>query len=136
MGKLVQAVKSTVEGKRVNGQLIRPGRPYLIGIDGRRIHVRSGHAALNTLLQSAGALIMKRALVLLHNSLAANTLTAGKFWFVANIHDEWQIECLPEVAEDIGKMAAGCIAAAGEFYGFKCPLKGNYVIGKNWAETH
>src|SRR5690606_28269302 len=45
-------------------------RGYLIGIDGRKLHVRSEHAALNTLLQSAGALLVKQATVNLYRELS------------------------------------------------------------------
>ena len=38
---------------------------WVTGLDGRKLHIRSQHSALNTLLQSAGAVIMKKALVLL-----------------------------------------------------------------------
>jgi len=89
MAKLVKAIRVTVEGlKNKQGQIIRPGRPYLIGLDGRRISVRSPHAALNSLLQSAGAILMKRALVLLDAALRASK---AEFAFVLNIHDEWQL---------------------------------------------
>ncbi len=40
-------------------------RGFLKGLDGRKLSVRSEHAALNTLLQSAGAIVMKEALVIL-----------------------------------------------------------------------
>ena len=36
----------------------------LPGLDGRRLFIRSEHAALNTLLQGAGAIVMKKALVI------------------------------------------------------------------------
>ena len=51
-------------------------RGYLKGIDGRKIYVRSEHAALNTLLQGGGAIVMKKALALLDY----------KFKLVALIH--------------------------------------------------
>jgi DNA polymerase-1 len=122
MGKLVGAVKAVVASKG-----------YLVGLDGRRISIRSDHAALNSLLQSAGALLMKRAAVLLFEEL---TRAGIDFWFVLNIHDEWQIEVAPEQATEAGKLAAEAIRRAGDFYSFRCPLAGNYVIGNNWAETH
>src|SRR5690606_14956838 len=36
----------------------------LPGLDGRRLRIRSEHAALNQLLQGGGAIVMKKALVL------------------------------------------------------------------------
>lgn len=112
-------------------------RGYLIGLDGRRLHVRSLHAALNTLLQSAGAVVMKKALVIANSRILAEGLVAGiDFEFVLNVHDEMQCECLPEHAEKIGKIMADSIREAGEFFKFRCPLAGDYKIGANWAETH
>jgi len=113
-------------------------RPYVVGLDGRRVSVRSSHAALNSVLQSMGAVIMKRAALILDQDLQrTHGLRAGSdYEFVLNIHDEWQIEARPEFAELIGKTACEAITKAGEFYSFACPLKGNYVVGRTWAETH
>lgn len=109
----------------------------LKGIDGRRLSCRSTHSALNTLLQAAGAIAMKVALVILDEDLKAAGLIPGVHYeFVANVHDEWQIEARPDVAEEVGQTAANAIARAGEKLGFKCPLKGNYEVGNNWKETH
>ena len=40
------------------------------GLDGRLVPVRSKHAALNTLLQSAGAIICKQWVVEMHSLLS------------------------------------------------------------------
>ena len=109
----------------------------LKGIDGRRLACRSTHSALNTLLQAAGAIAMKVALTILDDDLKAAGLVPGRdYEFVANVHDEWQIEAREEVAELVGKTAAQSIYKAGEKLGFKCPLAGNYEVGNNWKETH
>lgn len=109
----------------------------LKGLDGRILTVRSAHSALNTLLQSAGAIQMKRALVILDNELQALGLIPGVHYeFVANVHDEWQIEVDEDKADLVGRTAANAIRLAGEYYNFRCPLAGNYDIGGNWAETH
>lgn len=126
LGKLVDAVKKKAKKQG-----------YLRGLDGRRLHVRAEHSALNTLLQSAGALQMKKALVILDQDLQANGWTPGKeYEFVLNVHDEWQIEAYPEIAEEVGKFAAQAIRKAGEYFNFRCPLEGQYKIGPNWASTH
>jgi DNA polymerase I-like protein with 3'-5' exonuclease and polymerase domains len=110
---------------------------YLVGLDGRKLRARSPHAALNTLLQSAGAVQMKQALVILDDDLAHLGLAAGiDYEFVANIHDEWQIEARPEIAELVGQTAADAIRKAGEHFKFACPLKGNFSVGKTWADSH
>jgi DNA polymerase-1 len=81
--------------------------------------------------------MMKLALVLLDDALQANGLVPGvDYEFVANIHDEWQIEVLAEHAEFVAAHAENAIALAGEFYGFRCPLVGDATIGNNWHDTH
>lgn len=111
---------------------------WIKGIDGRPIYIRSLHSALNFLLQSAGALIMKRALVIADNTFQSQGWVPGDdYEFVANVHDEFQIECKPEIADEIGKIAADSIRQAGEYYPvFRCPLSGSYDIGDSWKETH
>lgn len=112
-------------------------RPYLVGLDGRNLHVRSDHAALNTLLQSAGALLMKRALVFQHQFLLSQGYVFGRdFAFVANIHDEVQTTVRPELAEIVGKSGPDSLRRSGESFGFRCRLDGEFKSGRNWAETH
>jgi DNA polymerase I-like protein with 3'-5' exonuclease and polymerase domains len=106
---------------------------FLKGLDGRKVAVRSEHAALNTLLQSAGAIVMKEALVILDNSIKERRLDAK---FVANVHDEWQIECRASVADKVGKLGVEAIIQAGKNLNLNCPLDGDYNIGDGWHETH
>ena len=42
-------------------------RGFLKGIDGRHILIRNSYASLNSLLQGGGAIVMKKALVILNN---------------------------------------------------------------------
>ncbi len=106
---------------------------YLKGLDGRKIFIRSEHAALNSLLQGGGAVIMKKGLALLDSLIKLNTFDAK---FVANIHDEWQMEVREDLADHIGTLAIECIKRAGEFYNLRCPMDGEYKVGRNWSETH
>ena len=108
---------------------------YLKGLDGRKIYIRTAHASLNSLLQGAGAVIMKKALCLLDNYIRDNNLEAK---FVANIHDEWQIEAesTKENATAVGEFGIKAIQEAGEHFVLRCPLTGEYKIGEDWSETH
>ena len=108
-------------------------RGYLKGLDGRKIYVRSEHAALNTLLQGGGAIVMKKGLVLLEDLLQLNAIS---YKFVANIHDEWQIEVPEDVADFVGERAVDSLIKAGQHFKMRCPLDGEYKIGGNWSETH
>lgn len=106
---------------------------WVPGLDGRRIWVRSEHAALNSLLQGAGAIVMKKALVIFDDKRKANKWPVK---YVANVHDEAQLECPKNIAEDVGKAFKQSIIEAGEHYSLRCPLDGEYKIGRNWRETH
>ena len=106
---------------------------FLKGLDGRKLFVRSEHAALNTLLQGAGAIVMKEALVILEHNLQVQRIDAR---IVANVHDEWQIECRPSVAEKVGEIGVQAITQAGKNLNLNCPLDGDYNIGDGWHETH
>jgi len=108
-------------------------KTFLKGIDGRKLYVRNTHSSLNTLLQGAGAIIMKKALVLLDDMLKLNAI---QYRFVANIHDEWQIEVKESQADFAGEIAVESIIKAGEHFNLRCPLDGEYKIGGNWSETH
>lgn len=108
-------------------------RGWLRGLDGRCIHVRSTHAALNTLLQGGGAVVMKKALVMLDYHIKARKLDAK---FIGNIHDEIQMEVRADHAETVRWLSESCIAAAGKHFNLRCPLRGSAQIGDNWYETH
>lgn len=126
MGALVRDVKARAKAQG-----------WLKGLDGRRIKVRSEHAALNTLLQCAGAVQMKVALCLLDDDLQALGFIPGVHYeFVANVHDEWQIEVNDDIVETVGSVAASAIRKAGEKLGFRCPLSGEWGSGRSWADTH
>jgi len=112
-------------------------RGHLIGLDGRKLHVRSEHSALNTLLQSAGAVLMKKALVLLDERLILLGLEpVVDYEFVANIHDEFQIETKEKYVRYVGPQAALSLERAGEYFEFGCKITGSYQTGSNWSATH
>jgi DNA polymerase I-like protein with 3'-5' exonuclease and polymerase domains len=106
---------------------------FLKGLDGRKLYVRSEHAALNTLLQSAGAIVMKQAMIGLNQLIKLNTLDAH---FVCNVHDEWQLEVKESVADSTGQLGVDAIRQSGKELELFCPLDGEYKIGDNWSDTH
>ena len=108
-------------------------KEWLPGLDGRKLIVRSQHAALNTLLQGAGAIVMKQALIILNRKLIHANMDAR---FVANVHDEWQIETTEQDADTVGHLAVQSIRQAGIRLNLRCPLDGEFKVGLNWAATH
>jgi DNA polymerase I-like protein with 3'-5' exonuclease and polymerase domains len=115
----------------VESAVARNGR--LKGIDGRDLPIRSPHAALNTLLQSAGAVVMKKACIIAHAEYAVRNIPVMQ---VAAVHDEYQLMTFPKFADEVGSIMVESIRKAGSHFKFRCPLDGEYRIGKNWAETH
>jgi DNA polymerase I len=106
---------------------------WLPGLDGRKLLIRSEHSAVNSLLQGAGAVVMKEALVVFKKELQRH-----KIWheFKANVHDEFQIECREEDADRVGQLGKDAIKQAGINFNMKCPLDGEYKYGRTWKETH
>jgi DNA polymerase I-like protein with 3'-5' exonuclease and polymerase domains len=133
--KLIDAfLKGTPSLQRLRDKVsVYASKGYVPGLDGRKIWVRSEHAALNSLLQGAGAIVMKKALVILDEKFRRNKIDAK---FTANVHDEWQIECSADIADVVGKAAVQSIKEAGIAYNLRCPLDGEYKVGRNWRETH
>ena len=120
LNKLITQVQSAAE------------RGYLIGLDKRKIKIRSAHAALNTLLQSGGALVCKQWLVEFDKVVKKIPEAQQVVW----VHDEIQVECLEKDAETIGRLAVEAIKRTGEHFQLRLPLTGEYKIGDNWSETH
>lgn len=108
-------------------------RGWLRGLDGRPLYPRSPHAALNTLLQSAGAVVMKQACVLAHKEFSNFIRPVEQ---VASVHDEYQFMVYHDYADKVGKIVVSAIQKAGEDFNFRCKLDGEYRVGANWSETH
>lgn len=128
LAKLVHAVKEIAE---VNNALP--------GLDGRRLPVRHAHAALNTLLQSAGAILCKQWICDAYDALLNEGLKwgwDGDFVFLAWVHDELQVACRDGLGERIGGLLTRAARGAGTPFNFRIPLDGDYKVGNDWSQTH
>lgn len=114
---------------------------YVIALDGRLLFVRAKHAALNTLLQGAGATIAKKWCVLFEQYMEEAGLVHGwngDFAVVAWVHDELQVA----VRDDprIRMIAAECVERAardaGASFNLRVPVDVDTKFGMTWAETH
>ena len=108
-------------------------RRWVRGLDQRKIIIRHPHAALNTLLQGAGACVMKKALTILQEYVKIKQIKAFP---VVNVHDEFQYEVQEDRADEFGRLAVQSIIDAGKQLNVRCQLNGEYKIGNNWSETH
>jgi len=102
-------------------------------LDGRLLHIRSEHAALNTLLQGAGAIICKQWLVHITQRIRKSGIDAK---LVASIHDEYQFEVAKKDAQRFGKITKDAMQETEKTLKVRCPLDCEYKIGKTWSETH
>ena len=103
------------------------------GLDGRMLHIRHEHAALNTLLQGAGAVVCKRWLVEMDRMIWEHGLDAK---LVASVHDEYQFEVAKPDIESFTKITKEAMYTTQKILDFKCDLDSDFKVGNNWAETH
>ena len=123
---LIDAVKQRV---RDSGRLR--------GLDGRPIFCRAEHASLNYLLQSAGAILSKRWVVVGQELLDAAGLTYDvDYTRCAYIHDEVQLSVVPAEADRVAQILEAAAPKAGQYYRFRVPITAAAGIGKSWQETH
>lgn len=106
---------------------------YLPGLDGRQVIVRSEHAALNTLLQSCGAIIAKQWIVECHKLFDKYGINVKQ---VAMVHDEIQVECAEADADKVANIMVAAAALAGDSLNFRVPVDAEAKIGNTWYDTH
>lgn len=129
LGKLIKSVKRA------------SNKGWLKGLDGRKIWMRRNsrdngvmqHKALNTLLQSAGAVIMKKSLITLDYECRSKNVDS---WKVIDMHDEAQADVMKKDVNRYMELAVDSIVKAGEHFKLKCPLAATAKAGNNWSETH
>ena len=147
IGKIIN--KGATEGKRIKNKFLKqlPALKYLKdavskaakergwikGLDGRVIHIRHSHAALNTLLQSAGAIICKTWYVYIARALKEANIDAQ---IVAFVHDEVQVLVKKGHEDEAGRLIQLCMEEVQRHFEFRCRLDSEYKYGSNWADTH
>jgi len=109
----------------------------LKGLDGRPIFCKAEHASLNYLLQSAGAILSKRWLVISQDMIDDAGLTYNiDYTRCAYVHDEQQLSVVPSEADRVARILVEAAPRAGEYYSFKVPIAAASSVGSNWAATH
>lgn len=114
-------------------------RGYIKSLDGRRIPVRSSHSALNSLLQSSGAVVAKRWMVEARKEMDRRRYIHGKDYMqVAYIHDQYDIVFNPKVitGEELGEISKLAVDRAAEAYKVRLPLDIDWSVGDNFSEVH
>lgn len=129
--KQVPALRKLIEGVKKSAE----AKGHINGLDGRLLHIRSAHAALNTLLQSAGALVCKQWIIEFDNLLTEHNLHPYVN-IMAWVHDELQMEVHPDYAQRVGELCVEAIVLAGKFFNIQVPLTGEFKIGQSWKDCH
>ena len=106
----------------------------LTGLDGRIIRLQGKkHAALNYLLQSAGAIICKKWVIRANELLQEAGIC---YWPLAFVHDEMQISVAPEQAQEAAFLLTAAMKDVETTLSFRCRLDSEYKIGSSWADCH
>ena len=106
-------------------------------LDGRPIMCDSEHKGLNFCLQSSGAILSKRWVVIAQQLLdAAGYAYGDDYRRLAYVHDEQQLSVRPELVEPISLILTESAKAAGQYYNFRVPITASACSGDSWAATH
>jgi DNA polymerase I len=106
----------------------------LSGLDKRPIRLQGKHhAALNYLLQSAGAVICKQWVIRSNELL---TEAGIDYWPMAFVHDEMQLSVSPDQVEQAEFLLTAAIKDVEHQLNFRCALDAEAQHGPNWAACH
>lgn len=115
-------------------------RGHLKGLDGRRVPVRKQHAALNALLQSAGAIISKYwifyVLDILEGTHGMKYGYENDYTLMIYSHDEIQIATRPQYQALVEQACIDGALAAGRHLEFRLPVEVGIAHGQHWGDTH
>ena len=110
---------------------------WIYGLDKRKLMCRAEYSSLNTLIQSAGSLLVKKGTVILNEDLHKAGFVWGKdYRMVLHVHDEMQFVVSKDKVEEFKTIAKDLFNKTKEYFNFKCELAGEIKVGSNWSETH
>ena len=106
---------------------------WILGLDGRKIMIRSPHSCVNAAFQSGGSIVVKMATIFMSKFVREQRIDAA---MILHMHDEccWQVH-----PKDVDALTAICHKSwkmAGEYFKLHIPIAGEVLVGKNWAEVH
>ena len=157
LGHSLQPELSDAQKKTLGGELRRkfldaiPGLEPLVdavklkvrstgrlrGLDGRPIFCRAEHSSPNFLLQSAGAIISKRWVVIGQQLIDDAGLTYDRdYTRCAYVHDEVQMSVVPAEVDRMKMLLEAAAPEAGKYYNLRVPIGACADHGDNWAATH
>lgn len=111
---------------------------YLKSLDGRKMPVRKEFAALNTLIQGAGAVVAKTLTVRIFDNLEKEGIGLDLVKKVGDFHDESQSEVKNDenILNLYQSILSKSVQEVNNIYSLRCPMDIDVKIGPNWAHTH
>jgi DNA polymerase I-like protein with 3'-5' exonuclease and polymerase domains len=107
------------------------------GLDGRPFTVKYEKDLLAYALQSDEAIQLAWGYVYIHEEMARRGHKLHEDWaMLIWMHDEYQAECKPEIADELGQVMCDAIRLGGEHFNIQCPHDGEYKIGGSWYDCH
>lgn len=108
-------------------------KKYIIGIDGRKIWVRSEHSIVNAYFQSTGSITVKVAALFLDKWCRRANMEAQQ---IIIYHDEVEYELPVHEKEQLEILAKRAFVKAGEYLEIRVPVTGSPKFGVSWCEVH
>lgn len=133
--KIIQKIEAGIKGWSRFKKTIeaRAKIGYFKALDGRLITLPNAHKGMSFYLQSFEQAVVKWVMWKAYQRL---TKAGYDFKQIAVVHDEIQYEVREDQAEEVGKIVQQCFRDATEYFHSKCPLEGEYKIGKSWKDSH
>jgi hypothetical protein len=131
---LKERLESSVEARGYSRrESLWGSRAFIRTIDNRPIFVRSWHSLVNSLIQSAGMIVMKVALCYAHKYLKDKKIP-GRLAIL--YHDEMNWIVKEGHEQEVLEICQKSIRKAAEYFDLKVPLKSAGGIGKTWKDVH
>lgn len=106
---------------------------FIKGLDGRKLKVRAKYKLLNTLIQSAAAIVFKKWGNVANRRLKAAGLDCVQ---IIAYHDEYEYRCKDDDIGEAMKIIKEAATDAGKILKLYTPITVDVKCGKNWAEVH
>ena len=89
---------------------------------------------MNLLFQNAGSMLVKWATVrMMEHYVPKHNLDC---LLVLHMHDEFELECVPEDVDKAVECALQSFLDAGVHFKMNIPIEGDAQVGSSWAEVH
>jgi DNA polymerase I-like protein with 3'-5' exonuclease and polymerase domains len=106
---------------------------YIVGLDGRKLHIRQKHMLLNTLVQSSAAIIFKRWSLIGQEKLDKELEYCRP---MMSFHDEIQYRVFQTESDRAAVIVKDSAKKAGEYYNLKTEVAAEAKISTDWSGTH